>query len=293
MNSRQLECFIHLAETLNFNATARLVYISQPAVSHQIKSLEEELGLQLFLRNKRRVELTPAGQSFYQDMREIYPKLTAAVSKAKSQGKFFTDSLVIAYEGNEKEQVWMAEVIAHYHRQFPSLRLFLKNLDYKSSKKSLLNQELDLIFTVSENIQAYSEIQFQELFQEQFVCVFRKDHPLSRQEQLCLEQLQQESLVFLDPLNTPPELAQVQNRIEHSLTEPQIYYADSAQIAQAMILGGVGLAVMPRFAVQHSDRLQAIPVKDLPALSYGIAWHKQNPKDISSFSQEIAFIFER
>jgi len=55
MYIRQLECFVQLCETLNFNTTAELLYISQPAVSHQIKTLEEELGLKLFIRSKRKV----------------------------------------------------------------------------------------------------------------------------------------------------------------------------------------------------------------------------------------------
>ncbi|KXT77585.1 hypothetical protein [Streptococcus sp. DD13] len=80
--------------------------------------------------------------------------------------------------------------------------------------------------------------------------------------------------------------------MESTLSNPHIEYADNAWIAQTMILGGVGLAIMPHFAVQQSDQLVSIPVENLPLLSYGITWHKQNPKNIPHFIKEIAFLFD-
>ena len=69
MHLKQIECFIELSETLNFSETADNLSLTQPAVSHQIKSLEEELGVQLFSRNRRKVSLTRSGVSFYNDMK--------------------------------------------------------------------------------------------------------------------------------------------------------------------------------------------------------------------------------
>ena len=77
MNTTQLECFLAVAETLNFSKAAEMVNISQPAVSHQISSLEAELGVRLFLRTNKSVQLT---KDFYrrcgndsQDSDEFYP----------------------------------------------------------------------------------------------------------------------------------------------------------------------------------------------------------------------------
>ena len=65
MNSQQLQCFIYVAERLNFTKAAEALYLSVPTVTHHIKSLEEELGIQLFYRSSRVVKLTENGEKFY------------------------------------------------------------------------------------------------------------------------------------------------------------------------------------------------------------------------------------
>ena len=72
MNTTQLECFLAVAETLNFSKAASMVNFSQPAVSHQISSLEAELGVRLFLRTNKSVQLTKEGLSFIGDAETIF-----------------------------------------------------------------------------------------------------------------------------------------------------------------------------------------------------------------------------
>ena len=73
MNSQQLQCFIYVAERLNFTKAAEALYLSVPTVTHHIKSLEEELGIQLFYRSSRVVKLTENGEKFYFDAKDFYP----------------------------------------------------------------------------------------------------------------------------------------------------------------------------------------------------------------------------
>lgn len=71
MNTKQLEYFISVAENLSFTKTAEKFYISQTAVTQQIKALEEQINVTLFTRSKRHVELTPAGKVFLSEARTI------------------------------------------------------------------------------------------------------------------------------------------------------------------------------------------------------------------------------
>ncbi|MFR8087616.1 MAG: LysR family transcriptional regulator [Lachnospirales bacterium] len=71
MNTFQIDCFIQVAETLNFARAAERLNVTQPAVTHQIRSLEEELGVKLFRRTTRIVELTQEGILFLEDARNI------------------------------------------------------------------------------------------------------------------------------------------------------------------------------------------------------------------------------
>ena len=71
MNTTQLECFLAVAQNLNFSKAAESVALTQPAVSHQVRSLEEELGVQLFTRTSKSVALTRAGMQFIGDASAI------------------------------------------------------------------------------------------------------------------------------------------------------------------------------------------------------------------------------
>ena len=84
MNTVQLECFVTVAEHLNFSKASRVLKITQPAVSHQIQTLEEELGVKLFNRTSKSVTLTQEGISFFADAQLI---LKTAVSAKERLGK--------------------------------------------------------------------------------------------------------------------------------------------------------------------------------------------------------------
>jgi DNA-binding transcriptional LysR family regulator len=75
MDIRQLRYFITVAEYLNFTKAANQLYVAQSAISHQIADLEQQLGLKLFIRNKRSVQLTPAGAVFLKEAIEIVEKM--------------------------------------------------------------------------------------------------------------------------------------------------------------------------------------------------------------------------
>ena len=83
MTIYQLECFIAVAEELNFSAAAERLFTTQPAITYQINALEKETGLHLFERTTRRTKLTAAGQSFYLDMVQMTSFGRQALKKAQ------------------------------------------------------------------------------------------------------------------------------------------------------------------------------------------------------------------
>ena len=93
MQIRQLEYFVAVSEHLNFTKAAKQFYISQTAVTQQIKALEQELGAELFIRNNRHVELTPAGKTFLEDARAIIKRTQDAMIRARQADTVFTGNL--------------------------------------------------------------------------------------------------------------------------------------------------------------------------------------------------------
>ncbi len=86
MNLKQLEYFVSVAETLNFTKAAKKCFISQTAMTQQIRALEEGIGAALFIRDKHHVELTPAGRVFMNEARVILARAEEAVKLAPIGG---------------------------------------------------------------------------------------------------------------------------------------------------------------------------------------------------------------
>ena len=89
MNLKQLEYFVSVAETLNFTRAARKCFISQTAMTQQIRALEESIGVLLFIRDKHHVELTPAGRVFMYEAKAILSRSEEAVKLARSAAEGF------------------------------------------------------------------------------------------------------------------------------------------------------------------------------------------------------------
>lgn len=276
MNTKQLECFIELSETLNFSETANNLYITQPAVSHQMKALENELGLQLFIRSKRNVTLTPAGLSLYKDMKDISIKANIAISKAKNYAAEFKSNLSIGYEGNLLELEMMPMILSSFKETVPSSQIYLNFVDYKERKNSLLTNKYDVIFTVKENIIDTSEIKYHELFIGHMVCVMPKEHPLANNSTIKIDDLATDTLIFLNPLKCPRKMGNIQEKIQLYCPKATIYYSDSANISYTMIKAGLGIAIMPNFVCLKEELLSVVPLDVAIRLSYGIVTLSQN-----------------
>ena len=95
MNTTQLECFLAVAETLNFSKAAGMVNISQPAVSHQISSLEAELGVRLFLRTNKSVQLTKEGLSFIGDAETIFRTAMNSIHRLSTNASEIKQTLTV------------------------------------------------------------------------------------------------------------------------------------------------------------------------------------------------------
>lgn len=277
MHVKQIECFVHLAETLNFSRTAEFLFITQPTVTHQINTLEDELGLKLFVRTKRKVELTPAGISFYNDMKEVLTKTNIAIAKAKQFAYTFESNISIGYEGNVEVKLLPA-ILRTFKDKFSHVHIYLKIADYKEKRNLFTNHNFDLIFAVKESIDDHPDALYAELFTGHFVCVSLKDHPLASKSIIKIDDLKDYSLILLDPMKCPAEMARIQKDIQLKCPTSPVYFVDHPLISYTMIKGHLGIAVMPDFVCPEDSELAIIPMEIDASISYGIAWHKNNPR---------------
>lgn len=266
MNTIQLECFLAVVETLNFTKAAEAVRMTQPAISHQIQALENELGAQLFLRTSKRVALTKAGMQFIGDASQILKIASTAKSRLGDyEGK---DMLFLEIGCHSQfELAFLPPVLRRLTQEFPTLHPSFRQLPFRSLDHLLENDSIQAMFDFKTNRKPLGT--FLELYKCPFACVCTEDSPLAAQASLTEADLTG-NFIANDPSKGPEATLPVQSRIVLSRPASQVYFADGYESAVALIRSGIGFSVLPDLPASRESGLRYIPIPDLGRVSFGI-----------------------
>lgn len=265
MNTIQLECFIAVSEHLNFSRASAELKITQPAVSHQIHTLEEELGVKLFTRTSKSVSLTEEGLMFLPDAQLI---LKTALSAKERLGRHehFMHFEVGCH--NHMELNLLPPVIRQLSVEFPLLRPSIHIVPFPSLLGQLENQQVRAVFGVKDGHRK-SALYFRELCTAPVACVCSPDDPLARYESLTRNQLSG-SLIVCSPRQISNAIFTVQNSILAKLPPEKRYFTETVESAFTLAKARIGYTLYPDVFRARETGLCYIPVTDLPALSFGI-----------------------
>lgn len=150
MNIKQIEYFIDLSNSLSFTQTAQHFYISQTAITKQIHNLEDELGISLFIRDKKKVEITPEGTLFLTHAKSIMKEIDIAyqVIEAYKRGESGIVHIGFLKNSDEKLIVGLLETIK---KTYPSIVLEYRAYRRIELIKMFNERELDLIIMMENN----------------------------------------------------------------------------------------------------------------------------------------------
>lgn len=274
MNIDNLKCFIQVAENLSFARAAEALYISQPAVTKQINTLEQELGVTLLIRTTRHVELTPAGMCFYKDAKDIVLKSQIAIARVQKHN-VVDDSIRIGLS-NDVVLFYMAPILAQLHEKYPNIRPILETPGYKFAANLFLEKKLDALFYYKENLKKNSGISFLELMKDTLSCLMPAKHPLAAKEIISLEELTDLPIIACNPLNAPPFISSFQQQLTESHPADKLMYCDSIEIAHCMVAAKMGVAILPGVLSLKSPEFARIPLANSEELSFGLFYHKRN-----------------
>lgn len=270
MNTTQLECFMAVANFLNFSRAAEQLRITQPAVSHQINTLEDELGVKLFSRTSKSVRLTQAGHLFTQYAGEIL-KLTG-ISKARlSECKGTLPQRMGIGCRNFLELRLLQSVLAPLRREFPKLLPVVRLIPSASLEHLLEEDDIQAFFSLQEAVPRRAV--YREVDRCPVVCICSREHPLAAYEQLSIQQLKEGGLIATCPPPIyPTALFPVQNRIVGERGPEQMLFCDSLEIVHALVEAGYGFAIMPDLAAARLPGLRYIPIPEFEPLSFGVVY---------------------
>lgn len=195
LNERVLRLMVTLAKELHFGRAAAALHVSQPALSGTVKSLERDLGVRLFKRTSRNVELTEAGCVFVAEAARLLQEGDRAVALVRRSSSGVSGPLQIGYPATMNPR-WLGALIAHARRVgLPSADLQFVSADPVNLQEDLVKRTLHAAFLVGKP--GDPELRSAPLFRENYAVVLGPRHPLACSASLSLERLQDEPVVWL------------------------------------------------------------------------------------------------
>ena len=268
MNTTQLECFLTVANFLNFSRAAEVLRITQPAVSHQINTLENELGVKLFHRTSKSVRLTQSGYLFTQYADEILRLSGLSKERVRAAQEIHSVRLGVGCR-NFVDQRLMIPALHQLSQEEPSLLPLLRMTPFDSLENLL--EEGDIQVLISHKKTSLKKVTYRELCRRPVVCVCSPSHPLAALEQVSVQQLRQAGRIAIcRPPIFSPELFDSQNQVISGLGAERILFCDNLEILYTMVEAGLAFAVVsgpPGEA--EGPRLRYLPMPEFASLSFG------------------------
>jgi DNA-binding transcriptional LysR family regulator len=264
MELRQLKYFVAIAEELHFGNAANKLFVSQSALSQQIQLLENEIGIELFVRIKRKqqrkVELTEAGNAFLIDSRKILQLSQKAVENARRIGLHQEIIRLGVYKMLLKERI--IEVIALFSKHFPTVEMKIIELPtYQSVQDGLMEETIDLGLTL---LPLISDLLTAKTTQQGHLKVIMSiNHPLAKQDFLKLSDFQHEKWVEISKSLHPfyDEIESACQEAGFSRIPNIIQEVSSLELLCSLVSLGIGIAFVPSlFNLSH---IEGIVVKNV------------------------------
>lgn len=268
LNTTQLECFLAVANYLNFSRAAQELHITQPAVSHQINTLEAELEVKLFHRTSKNVRLTQAGHQFRQYAQEIL-KLTGLSRARMRQWREEVPQRLGLGCRNFLVLRALRPALAKLRQETPGLLPVLRQVPSASLDNLLEEEDVQAIFTMQR--EAGPKISRRHLADCPVACVCAPDHPLAVNEQLTVEQLNSADARIAScppPLYAPPFL-EVLSHVLAGRGPDRMLFCDSLEIACTLVESGYAFTLLPDMPGARLPSLRYIPMPQFQPLSFG------------------------
>lgn len=244
MDLRHLRYFLAVAEEGHFGRAAKRLNIVQPALSMQIKALEEELGGALFTRTSRHVALTEAGRLLQTEAQRTLAQVEhtrLAVARAL-RGE--TGRVRVGFAGNAIFSGKMIADLRQFHRCYPDAELVIQEIAPQQQVAAIQSGQLDVGYTPDNSKTATPDIMVQPLGQWDFLVALAEDHALARHESITLEMLSGEALILYEAHDEHERLYQW---LEQKLGD-KLHVAHrgaSTLSVLAIAATGLGLALIP------------------------------------------------
>ncbi|HEX4672905.1 MAG TPA: LysR family transcriptional regulator [Solirubrobacteraceae bacterium] len=285
MDLRQLRYLVALAEERHFTRAAAREHVAQPALSQQIRKLEEEVGVALVERTTRKVSITEAGELLVARARRILSECNAAHAELEALRGILTGHVSVGAM-HTMGPVDVSLALAIFHQRHPGVELTVLEQSSEELAEMLRDDVLDLAYlSVTERIESHG-LGLHQLVSEEIVVILPRSHPLAKRSGVRMSELAGEQFISY---REGSRLRELLNRAAREAGfDPQVMLeSNESRRIRRLVARGMGVAILPRSDTEGAGADVVVVKLDQPALTRDItlAWRqgRRHPPAVAGF----------
>lgn len=211
MTLNQMKYFIAVARCLNFTEAAKSLFITQPALSRQIRAMEEELGTALFVRDKKKLKLTPGGLILYNGLPELLKTYDSLVDEAKTANQGYEGHLRLGFLDVYDISGTLSQILKKFQERYPHIQLTMARGPMGELPNEIYGGKLDIIITYGFSLFDKPDLITVDIQKYNSCLMLNKNHPLAYKENLTFEDLKNEQFVQVGEKSSSEGFLYIQN----------------------------------------------------------------------------------
>jgi DNA-binding transcriptional LysR family regulator len=274
MELRHLRYFVAVAREENVSRAALKLHVSQPALSRQIRDLEDEIGFLLLERTAKSVRLTRAGRTFLVESEAVLRRADEAIKAARAVASGQSEELNVGYAPMPTVR-FLPPALRAFRQRFAGVRVKLHDLSPEQMLTGLHEGRLDLAFLVRPTRAMLRRLHFEEFGRDQMRAAVGRNHSLAKLRTISMKQLKDHSLAAYSRREYPEYHAYLETLFAGAKMHPPIVeeHDDGVALVTALETGS-SVAILPQsLEFTTGARIKLIPITPAPSpLVVGVAW---------------------
>lgn len=285
LSSRHIDAFLALAQERSFTRAAGLCHLSQPAFSALVRSLEEGLGLRLFDRSTRHVELTPEGLQFLESARRLRAEIDSAIGMARDAAQLRRGRVSLALLPSLAAG-WLPGILAGFRADHPRIELDIADVLSEPCIERVASGRAD--FALAAIRADTPSLQAEPFCSDGFHLVCRADHPLAKRRPRGGLQVQDLAPWPFVHLARTSSVRQYLEAAIHPHAMNTLMEVEQLATVMGMVRAGIGISVVPTLTLFHFSQpgLVTRPLS-LPALTRQIFLVRRRDRELSVAAGEL------
>jgi LysR family transcriptional regulator, low CO2-responsive transcriptional regulator len=247
LDSRQLRAFVAVADTGSFTVAARELFLSQSAVSHSLRALEEDVGCRLLDRMSKKVILTPAGEHLCHHAKKILKEMHQAREQLTHLNAWGSSRLRIGASTTACQHI-LPEVLRKFQEKFPKCHLSIEPGDTPDLLEKIHNHEIDL--AVALEPRHHEQLEYQSLFTDELKFVLAPNHPWVKLGHSTRTEIPTQSYIFYSKNSYTCQMV-VNYFAKENMVLNNVMELGSMEAIKEMLKLGMGVSVLAPWIVRR------------------------------------------